>query len=76
MKNLLEYLLIHLVQFPEDVKVEEKEENGIFEYLITVNPEDMARVIGKKGSVINSIRAIAKVRAVKDSVKVNVKLVD
>lgn len=76
MKNLLEYLLIHLVNFPEDVVVEEHETERGFEYLLKVNPEDMGRVIGKKGSVIEAIRSIAKVRAVKEGIRVFIKLED
>lgn len=76
MKNLLEYLLIHLVNFPEDVVVEEHETGRGFEYLLKVNPEDMGRVIGKKGSVIEAIRSIAKVRAVKEGIRVFIKLED
>ncbi|MCL4208786.1 KH domain-containing protein [Patescibacteria group bacterium] len=76
MKNLLEYLLIHLVNFPEDVVVEENETERGFEYLLKVNPEDMGRVIGKKGAVIEAIRSIAKVRAVKEGIRVFIKLED
>jgi len=76
MKNLLEYLLIHLVDYPEDVVVEETETERGFEYSLRVNPEDMGRVIGKKGSVIESIRSIAKVRAVKEGIRVFIRLED
>lgn len=76
MKNLLEYLLIHLVDYPEDVVVEENETERGFEYLLKVNPEDMGRVIGKRGAVIESIRSIAKVRAVKEGIRVFIKLED
>ncbi|NCN87742.1 MAG: KH domain-containing protein [Candidatus Pacebacteria bacterium] len=76
MKNLLEYLLIHLVDYPEDVVVEENETERGFEYLLKVNPEDMGRVIGKRGAVIESIRSIAKVRAVKEGIRVFIKIED
>jgi uncharacterized protein len=76
MKNLLEYLLIHLVDYPEDVVIEENETDRGFEYLLKVNPEDMGRVIGKRGAVIESIRSIAKVRAVKEGIRVFIKLED
>jgi predicted RNA-binding protein YlqC (UPF0109 family) len=69
MKNLLEYLLIHLVDYPEDVQIEENETERGFEYLLKVNPEDMGRVIGKRGSV-------AKVRAVKEGIRVFIKIED
>lgn len=76
MKNLLEFLLNRLVDHPEEVEVVETEEEGVFYYTIHVHPEDMGRVIGKQGSVINSIRTLAKVRAVKDNIRVRIELAE
>lgn len=76
MKNLLEFLLIHIVSFPDDVSIEETEDDRGMTYTITVNPDDMGRVIGKKGAVIESIRKIAKVRAVKEGIRAHIVLED
>ena len=77
MKNLLEYIIIHLVQHPEDVTIEERaEEDGSVEFLVTVNAEDRGRVIGRHGNVIQAIRSIAKVRAVKEQIRVRITLVE
>jgi len=69
MKNLLEFILNHLVDHPEDVRIEEAESEEGFVYTIFVNPEDMGRVIGKNGRIIQSIRNLAKVRAVKENIR-------
>ncbi len=74
MKNLLEYILIHLVENPEEVKVEETEQDGVFYYTIHVHPDDTGRVIGKRGSTINAIRNIAKVRAVREGVRIQINI--
>lgn len=76
MKNLLEFLLIHLVNHPEDVRVEEGEDDRGLVYTLYVHPEDIGRVIGKGGSIIQSIRAIAKVRAVKEGIHAYIKLAE
>lgn len=76
MKTLLEFILNRLVSFPEDVQVEETEENGVFYYTISVNSEDIGRVIGKNGSVINAIRTISKIKAIKDGIRVQVEIAD
>ena len=60
MKELLEYIVKSLVVDENAVKVEETEENEETVYKITVNPDDMGRVIGKGGKVASSIRAIVK----------------
>ncbi|MBI5151843.1 MAG: KH domain-containing protein [Candidatus Pacebacteria bacterium] len=72
MKNLLEFILIHIVTYPDDVRVDEKEGEGESIYTITVNPEDLGRVIGRRGNIIQSIRSIAKVRAMKEHKRIRV----
>jgi uncharacterized protein len=76
MKNLLEFLLIHLCNHPEDVSVEESQTDRETVYTLHVHPEDMGRVIGKNGSIIQAIRSIAKVRAVKEGIRAQIVLAD
>jgi predicted RNA-binding protein YlqC (UPF0109 family) len=76
MKNLLTFLLIHIVDHPDDVQVEEHESEYSTEYLIHVHPEDIGKVIGKNGRIIQSIRTIAKVRAMKEHRKIMIQLAE
>lgn len=76
MKNLLEYILIHLVQFPEDVKVEEETDDRGSLFTIHVNPEDIGRVIGKGGAIIHSIRNIGRIRAIKEGIRARITIAD
>jgi len=76
MKSLLEFILNHIVDHPEDVLVEESEDEQGFTYTITVNPEDMGKVIGKNGRIIQSIRNLAKVRAVKENIRAYITLAE
>lgn len=66
MKNLIEFILIHIVTHPEDVQVAEVTDDEGDCYSITVHQEDVGRVIGKNGSVIHALRTICKIRAVKE----------
>ena len=70
MKNLIEFILIHIVTHPEDVQVEEATDDGGTFYSITVHDEDVGRVIGKNGSIIHALRTICKIRAVKEGSRV------
>lgn len=76
MKNLLTFLLIHIVDFPDEVTVEEQESDFSTEYFIHVNPEDVGKVIGKNGRIIQAIRTIAKVRAMKEHRKIVIQIAE
>lgn len=76
MRNLIEFLVLHIVAHPEDVVVTEFENEGLWEYDIQVNPEDMGRVIGHRGKTIEAIRTLVRVRAMKEDKGVRVQLVD
>jgi predicted RNA-binding protein YlqC (UPF0109 family) len=74
--ELLEFLVKALVEEPEEVVVEELEEDGDLVYEITVADGDLGRVIGKGGRVANAIRTIAKAAAVRIDRRVIVDILD
>lgn len=76
MKQLLEYIIPNIVNHPEDVKIEESENNGVINITIETHPEDIGRVIGKQGKVIKAIRQIVRVLAIKQGVRVNIDVLD
>ena len=76
MKNLLEFILIHFVDYPDDVSIEEINDEQGAQYHISVHEDDIAKVIGCKGRVIKAIRKLAQVKAVKDGVRVKITLDD
>lgn len=77
MLNLVKYLVTNLVDKPDAMTVtEEIDPAGIHLITITVDPSDMGKVIGKGGKIINSIRELTKVKAIKLGTKVKVILKD
>ncbi|SHF50973.1 KH domain-containing protein [Ornithinibacillus halophilus] len=58
MKALIESIVTPLVDHPEDVKVTEKEEDSKLVYHLTVNQEDVGKVIGKNGRIAKAIRTV------------------
>lgn len=74
MRNLIEFILLHIVQNPDAVKVVEEEVDGRFIFTISVHPDDVGRVIGRNGRTIEAIRSLAKVRAMKDGIAVQIKV--
>ncbi|MFA9399749.1 MAG: KH domain-containing protein [Acidobacteriota bacterium] len=73
---MLEFLTRSLVEDRDAVEVEELEEDGDLIYEITVNQDDLGRVIGKGGRVANAIRTVAKAAAVREERRVLVDILD
>ncbi len=65
-----------LVEDRDAVEVEELEEDGDLVFEITVNENDLGRVIGKGGRVANALRTVAKAAAVREERRVLVDILD
>lgn len=76
MKDLLSFIVTNLVTKPDAVSVEENSENGSVNLNLTVDPSDMGIIIGKGGQTIRSIRRLLTVRAIAESVRVNLQLAE
>lgn len=77
MKELLQYIIENVVSHPEDIQIEiEETEEGITHLQLTVHPEDMGMIIGKKGTTIQAIRSLLRVKAIKENKRVNLELVE
>jgi predicted RNA-binding protein YlqC (UPF0109 family) len=70
MKELVEYIAKSVVTKPDEVVVtEERSEGGVL-LKLQVNQEDMGRVIGKQGRVVQAMRTLLRVMAVKEGTSV------
>lgn len=74
MKNLIEILVKALVEKPDAVTVDETDEGDSVTFTVTVDPDDLGKVIGKQGRVANALRTVAKAAAIKDRKNVFVKI--
>lgn len=74
MKDILLTLIKPIVDNPEDVQVEETDDNGFVTLTVTVNKDDMGKIIGKEGKVIRSLRNVMKIPAMKQGKKINISL--
>lgn len=74
MKDLILYLAQSLVEHPDKVEVSESENDNAIVYELTVDPDDMGRVIGKHGKIAKAIRAIVKSASYKLPKKVIVEI--
>ncbi len=74
---LLEYLVQQVVDRPDDVTVTAGEgRRSDVQLDVRVADGDMGRVIGKRGRIAQSIRAVTRAAAVKDDTTVDIEFVD
>ena len=77
MKELLEYLARQLVDEPDEVEVEQfDEDDGTVVLELAVAEDDYGKVIGKGGRTANALRTVIKAAAVKEGRRVLVDIVD
>ena len=71
-RSVLEYLARSIVDDPEAVVVEADEGRGRVELRLHVAPNDMGRVIGRRGRVAQAIRTLVRVAGSQDGVETEV----
>jgi uncharacterized protein len=75
-RELVEYLVRALVEAPDEVQVEELEENGDVVLEVTVAEDDLGRVIGRAGRIANALRTVARAAATKEERRVIVEILE
>ena len=77
MEELLAFLARALVDHPDEVEVEEfEEEDGTLVLEVHVAEEDVGQVIGRGGRTINALRSLVRASAVAAGRRVLVDVVD
>ncbi|HYN37481.1 MAG TPA: KH domain-containing protein [Actinomycetota bacterium] len=76
-RELLEYAVPWLVDNPDDIEITEiKGEQGGSILELSVHPDDVGKVIGKRGRIIRSLRTLSKAAGQKSGASVTVEVVD
>ena len=74
-QQFVEYTVKALVGHPEDVVVDRTiDEKGVL-LTLTVNPADLGRVIGKRGSTAQSLRTLLRALGAKNDARYNLQIV-
>ena len=74
--SVLTYLAKSLSNDPESVEIETEERRNGVRLNLHVAPEDMGRVIGRRGRTAQAIRTMVNVAGAKDGVQASVDIVD
>ncbi|MDQ4030172.1 MAG: KH domain-containing protein [Actinomycetota bacterium] len=77
MAELLEELARRLVDHPSEVRVERAErEDGVTLLRLHVAPDDVGKVIGRKGRIARALRAVIRASAAQRRERVHIEIVE
>ncbi len=71
MRELLEYILKNTIA-NEEITVSESEEEGSVILTIHAPQAEIGRIIGKGGKVINAMKQLVKIQAIKENKRVEI----
>jgi hypothetical protein len=75
-QQFIEYVVKSLVGKPDSVHIDRSiDEKGVLLEL-TVDPEDLGRVIGKRGATAQSLRTLLRALGTKNDARYNLKIID
>jgi len=75
-QQFIEYIVKSIVGDPDAVKIERRiDEKGVLLEL-TVAPDDLGRVIGKRGATAQSLRTLLRALGTKNDARYNLKIID
>lgn len=75
MGELVEFIAKALVDYPDQVSVNEVEGSQSVIIELKVAHEDMGKIIGKQGRIAKAIRTVVKAAAIKDNKRVVVEII-
>ena len=76
MKELVEVIAKSIVDHPEDVRVEEKQQDRQVTLELHVDEDDMGKVIGRQGRIAKAMRTVVKAAATRENKKVSVDIIE
>ncbi len=75
-EEFVKYVVCNLVDHPDDVKIKRSDDRKGVLLELTVNPEDLGRVIGHKGNTVQAIRSVLRALGTKNGQRYNLKVIN
>lgn len=76
MREFVEFIAKHLVDYPEKVTLEEETRNDRVIFTLKVSEEDVGKVIGKKGRTAQALRTLLSAVAAKEGKRAILEIAD
>lgn len=74
MRELVEFIARSLVDHPDAVQVREAEGDRTIVIEVTVAPDDIGKLIGRQGRIVNALRTVVRAAAVRTGKRVTVEI--
>ena len=76
MKELIEYVVKALVDHPDDLRIAEIEGERTIVFELRCRPEDVGKVIGKRGETVGAIRTLLSTVAARQNKRAMLEVVE
>ena len=76
MRQFLEFIIRHLVEFPEEVMLSETQNDRLTVFRVQMRQSDVGRIIGRNGQTIRSIRALLASAAARHDERVTLDIIE
>ena len=75
-EKFIRFCISNIVLHPDDVSLEIKEDTDATRYQLTVNADDMKRVIGRGGKTIRALQSLVRIIGIKSEKKLFLNLIE
>ncbi|MEO6870845.1 MAG: KH domain-containing protein [Chthoniobacterales bacterium] len=76
MRQFLEFIIRHLVEFPEEVMLSEVQQDRLTVFRVQMRQSDVGRIIGRNGQTIRAIRALLCSAAARHNERVTLDIIE
>ncbi len=76
MRQFLEFIIRHLVEFPDEVMLSEIPDDRMTVFRLQMRQTDVGRIIGRNGQTIRAIRALLASAAARHGQKATLDIVE
>jgi len=74
--ELISYVLVHMVNYPDDVRVDIVRRGDRDVYQVRVHPEDLGKVIGKGGQTARALRVVLSAVSARTDQRIGLDIVE